>query len=66
MKRRSRWLALVALLTTVVAALALALPATAHNPVHWLKLTPGTSSSVRSTSYDHGTFRITIVAYFGK
>jgi hypothetical protein len=58
--------AAAALLVAVAAALVVAFPATAHNPVHWVKLTPGTSSSARSTSYDHGSFTIKMVAYFGR
>jgi hypothetical protein len=67
MERNTHWRAAAALLVAAAAALVFALPAQAHNPVHWVKLTPGTSSSVRSTSYDHGTqFRIEMIAYFGR
>jgi hypothetical protein len=66
MERSRHWPIAAALLAAVTATLVVALPASAHNPVHWKTLTPGTSSSVRSTSYDHGTFKITIIAYFGR
>jgi hypothetical protein len=66
MTRRSRR-SLIVGLATAASVLVLAPAATPHSsPVHWIKLTPGTSSSVRSTSYDHGTFTLKVVAYFGK
>ena len=66
MERTRHWAALAAVVAAVTAALALPLSAAAHNPVHSIKLTPGTSSSARSTSYDHGTFSIRMTAYFGR
>ena len=66
MKGSMPWRTAAVLLVVAAAVLVFALPAQAHNPVHWKKLTPGTSSSVRSTSYDHGSFKIEMIAYFGR
>jgi hypothetical protein len=66
MEQGTHWRWAAVLLVAATAALVLALPAQAHDPVHWKTLTPGTSSSVRSTSYDHGTFKIEMIAYFGR
>jgi lipopolysaccharide export LptBFGC system permease protein LptF len=66
MTRRSPRSLFVALVTAVL-VLVLAPAATPHSsPVHWIKLTKGTSSSVRSTSFNHGTFTLDVIAYFGK
>ncbi len=58
---------LLAALVAAVAMLVLAPAATPHSsPVHWITLKAGTSSSVRSTTYNHGTFTLEVIAYFGK
>jgi hypothetical protein len=66
MRHGKFWTALTAVVGAVAAALAFALPASAHHPSRGITLTAGTSSSARSTSFDHGSFKITIVAYFGR
>jgi hypothetical protein len=59
---------LVLLAATVSASLALAAPAGAHGVgVHWVTLTPGTSSSVRSTTFTgHSGFQLEVTAHFGQ
>jgi hypothetical protein len=57
----------IAALVAAVAMLVLAPAATPHSsPVHRITLTKGTSKSVRSTHYNHGTFTLDVTAYFGK
>jgi hypothetical protein len=58
-------------LAALIALLAAAVPATAQahdSRVRWIELTPGTSSSVRSLTFNHGsgTHRMTVIAYFGR
>jgi hypothetical protein len=57
------------LIALAVGSLALAVPAgvSAHNSdVHWIRLTPGTSSSVRQTTFTgHSGFDLRVTAYFG-
>jgi hypothetical protein len=58
---------LLAVVVAAVAMLVLAPAATPHSsPVHWKTLTPGTSKSVRSTTFNHGSFTLDMVVYFGK
>ena len=49
-----------------LSALVFPLSASAHTVDRTSTLTAGTSSSVRSTTIDHGTFAITFIAYFGR
>lgn len=64
---RHRCLRSVPAVAAALVALAVAAPASADvSPIHWKTLTPGTSSSVRSTTYNHGAFKMTLIAYFGQ
>jgi hypothetical protein len=66
-KRRVGSIAVGFIGAIIVSALLAAPVASAHpSGVHWVKLTAGTSSSVRSTSFGHGTHTLTMIAYFGR